>query len=45
LNETKSRQIASLDVLYETEKKEKDIQLKEQNIKALTNERILQEQK
>jgi two-component sensor histidine kinase len=45
LNETKSRQIASLDVLYETEKKEKDIQLKEQNIKALTNERILQEGK
>jgi two-component sensor histidine kinase len=45
LNETKSRQIASLDVLYETEKKEKDIQLKEQNIKALTKERILQEHK
>ncbi|MDO1449929.1 histidine kinase dimerization/phosphoacceptor domain -containing protein [Rhodocytophaga aerolata] len=44
LNETKSRQIASLEVLHDTEKKEKDIQLKEQNIKALTKERLLQEQ-
>jgi hypothetical protein len=43
-NETKSRQIASLDVLHETERKEKDIQLKEQSIKALTKERLLQEE-
>ncbi|WP_192348561.1 tetratricopeptide repeat protein [Algoriphagus sp. Y33] len=45
LNETKNHRIASLEVLHEIEKKEKDIQLKEQNIKALTKERILQEQK
>jgi two-component sensor histidine kinase/tetratricopeptide (TPR) repeat protein len=43
-NESKSRQIASLDVLHETERKEKDIQLKEQSIKALTKERLLQEE-
>jgi two-component sensor histidine kinase len=42
-NETKSRQIASLDVLHETERKEKDLLLKEQSIKALTKERQLQE--
>ncbi|MBD0257608.1 MAG: tetratricopeptide repeat protein, partial [Cytophagales bacterium] len=41
-NETKSRQLASLDVLYETEKKEQDIELKAQRIKALTRERQLQ---
>ncbi|CAA9286865.1 MAG: Two-component system sensor histidine kinase [uncultured Cytophagales bacterium] len=41
-NETKSRQIANLDVLYETEKKEQDIKLKEQSIKTLTRERQLQ---
>jgi two-component sensor histidine kinase len=41
-NETKSRQIASLDVLHETERKEKDIQLKAQSIKALTRDRQLQ---
>jgi two-component sensor histidine kinase len=43
-NETKSRQIADLEVLHETEQKEKDLQLKEQNIKALTRERQLQNQ-
>jgi tetratricopeptide (TPR) repeat protein len=43
-NETKSRQIATLDVLHETERKEKDLLLKEQNIKALTKERQLQEE-
>jgi two-component sensor histidine kinase len=41
-NETKSRQIANLDVLYETEKKEQEIKLKEQSIKTLTRERQLQ---
>ncbi len=35
LNETKSQQIASLEVLYETEKKERDLKLKEQNIALL----------
>jgi hypothetical protein len=44
LTETKSRQIADLEVLYETEKKEQDIKLKEQSIKALTRERQLQTQ-
>jgi two-component sensor histidine kinase len=43
-NETKSRQLATLEVLHETEKKEKDLLLKEQNIKALTKERQLQEE-
>ncbi len=42
LNETKRLQVASLEVLYETKRKEKDLQLKEQNIKALTQERQLQ---
>ena len=41
-NETKSRQIANLEVLYETEKKEKDLQLKDQSIEALNRERLLQ---
>jgi two-component sensor histidine kinase len=41
-NETKSRQIANLDVLYETEKKEQDLKLKEQSIKALSQEKRLQ---
>jgi two-component sensor histidine kinase/tetratricopeptide (TPR) repeat protein len=42
VNEAKSRQIANLDVLYETEKKEQDLKLKEQSIKVLTKERQLQ---
>ncbi|WPP48732.1 histidine kinase dimerization/phosphoacceptor domain -containing protein [Catalinimonas niigatensis] len=44
LNESKSRQIANLDVLYETEKKEQDLKLKEQNIKTLTQEKQLQQE-
>jgi two-component sensor histidine kinase len=44
LNEAKNRQIVSLDVLYETEKKEQDIKLKEQSIKTLTREKQLQQQ-
>jgi two-component sensor histidine kinase len=41
-NETKSRQIANLEVLYETEKKEKDLQLKDQSIDALNKQKQLQ---
>lgn len=44
-NETKSRQLANLEVLYETEKKEQDIKLKEQSIKALTRTQLLQEER
>ncbi len=43
-NETKSKYLASLEVISETEKKEQDIKLKEQSIKALTRERLLQAQ-
>lgn len=41
-SETKSRQLTAIEVQYETEQKEKDLQLKEQNIRALTKERHLQ---
>lgn len=41
-NETKSQQLANLEVLYETEKKERDLTLKEQSIKVLTQEKQLQ---
>jgi two-component sensor histidine kinase len=41
-NETKSQQIAELQVQYETEKKEKDILLKDQNIQSLTRNSELQ---
>jgi two-component sensor histidine kinase/tetratricopeptide (TPR) repeat protein len=44
-NDTQSKQIANLEVRYETEKKEKDLLLKEQSIKTLTKERLLQEEK
>ncbi|HEX8529865.1 MAG TPA: tetratricopeptide repeat protein [Cytophagales bacterium] len=43
-NETKSRQIASLDVLYETEKKEQALALQAQSIKVLSKEKQLQQQ-
>jgi two-component system, sensor histidine kinase PdtaS len=41
-NETKSRQIANLEVLNETEKRDKDLQLKEQSIQTLNKEKQLQ---
>lgn len=41
-NETRSRQLANLEVLYETEKKEQNLKLKEESIKALTREGLLQ---
>ena len=44
-NETKSRQLANLEVLYETEKKEQDLKLKEQSIKTLTRTRLLQDER
>ncbi len=43
-NETKSKQIADLEVRYETEQKEKNLRLKEQAIKTLTREKQLQAQ-
>jgi two-component sensor histidine kinase len=42
LSEAKNQRIASLEVIYETEKKEQDLQLKEESIKALTREKQLQ---
>jgi two-component sensor histidine kinase len=42
LNEAKNGQMADLDVLYETEKKEQDLKLKEQSIKTLSREKQLQ---
>jgi two-component sensor histidine kinase len=44
-NETKSRQIAELQVQYETEKKEKDILVKNQSIQILTKQDELQKSK
>jgi two-component sensor histidine kinase len=44
LNETKNRQVANMEVLYDTEKKDQAIRLKEQNIKVLTKEKQLQQQ-
>jgi two-component sensor histidine kinase len=44
-NETKSEQIAELQVVYETEKKEKDIQVKNQNIQILTKQDELEKNK
>jgi two-component sensor histidine kinase len=44
-NETKSEQIAELQVVYETEKKEKDIQVKNQSIQILTKQDELQKTK
>jgi two-component sensor histidine kinase len=44
-NEAKSKEIARLEVQYESEKKRKDLLLKEHNIKALTRENLLQEEK
>jgi two-component sensor histidine kinase len=43
-NETKNRQIASLEVLHETEQKEKNIQFKQQRINLLTRQSQLQDQ-
>ena len=43
-NETKSKQIADLEVRYETEQKEKNLRIKEQEIKTLTREKQLQAQ-
>ena len=42
-NETKSKQIAQLQVLYETEKKDQDLKLKQQNIALLTNQNQVQQ--
>ncbi|MBD0259596.1 MAG: tetratricopeptide repeat protein, partial [Cytophagales bacterium] len=44
LNEIKTRQLAALEVQYETGEKEKDLLLKQHNIRALTRERRLQDQ-
>lgn len=44
-NETKSHQISELQVQYETEKKEKDILLKDQSIQLLTKQDLLQKSK
>ncbi|MGC4038500.1 MAG: histidine kinase dimerization/phosphoacceptor domain -containing protein [Chitinophagaceae bacterium] len=44
-NEAKSRQINQLEILYNIEKKDQDIQLKEQNIQLLTKQGQLQETK
>ncbi len=41
-NETKSKQIAQLQIEYETEKKDRDIKLKEQDIALLTKQGQLQ---
>ncbi|MFT3824858.1 MAG: histidine kinase dimerization/phosphoacceptor domain -containing protein [Chitinophagaceae bacterium] len=42
-NETKSKQIAQLQIQYETEKKDQDLKLKDQNIELLTKREQLQE--
>jgi two-component sensor histidine kinase len=44
-NETKIKQIAELQIQYETEKKEKDILVKNQNIQILTKQDELQKSK
>lgn len=44
-NETKSHQISELQIQYETEKKEKDILVKDQNILSLTKQDLLQKNK
>lgn len=44
-NETKSKQIAELQIQFDTEKKEQEIQFNEQNIELLTKEKDLQEAK
>ncbi|WPR77319.1 histidine kinase dimerization/phosphoacceptor domain -containing protein [Algoriphagus sp. NG3] len=44
-NERKSNQIIAYQVQYETEKKEQDLQLKEQSIKTLIQEKQLQQEK
>ncbi|WP_192348560.1 histidine kinase dimerization/phosphoacceptor domain -containing protein [Algoriphagus sp. Y33] len=44
-NERKSNQLISYQVQYETEKKEQDLKFKEQNIKTLTQEKQLQQEK
>ncbi|MBC7947420.1 MAG: tetratricopeptide repeat protein, partial [Chitinophagaceae bacterium] len=44
-NQTKSHQISELQVQYETEKKEKDIVVKDQNIQLLTKQDQLQKNK
>jgi two-component sensor histidine kinase len=42
-NETKSRQIAELQIQFETEKKEKDILVKSQQIEVLTKDQLLKD--
>lgn len=42
-NETKAKEIAQLNIQYETEKKDRDIQLKEKSITLLTKEKLLQQ--
>ncbi len=42
-NETKTKEFAQLNVQYETEKKDRDIQLKEKSIDLLNKERLLQQ--
>jgi two-component system, sensor histidine kinase PdtaS len=44
-NETKSHQISELEIQYETEKKENDIVIKDQNIQLLTKQDQLQKTK
>ncbi|RFM28859.1 tetratricopeptide repeat-containing sensor histidine kinase [Deminuibacter soli] len=42
-NDTKGKQIEELQIKYETEKKDKELQLKEKNIALLTNNSLVQE--
>ncbi|WP_439490818.1 histidine kinase dimerization/phosphoacceptor domain -containing protein [Algoriphagus sp.] len=44
-NEAKSKEIAKLEVQYASEKKERELLLRESNIKTLTREKLLQEEK
>lgn len=44
-DENKSKQLARMDVQFQTAQKEKDILLKEQNIQTLTKEKLLQTEK
>ncbi|MBC7827590.1 MAG: hypothetical protein H7122_07585 [Chitinophagaceae bacterium] len=44
-DENKSKQLARMDVQFQTEQKENDLLLKEQNIQTLTKEKLLQAEK
>jgi two-component sensor histidine kinase len=44
-NDTKSKQIAQLQIQYETEKKDRDLKVQGENIQSLTQESLLQQAK